>query len=67
MAELIKAGHLREYLTEKGREIAAEVNKNQQTHNQALVANAEDERVINMIIRGSEICRLTSSVAKRKL
>lgn len=47
VAELIKAGHLREYLTAKGREIAAEGDKNRQTMNPSPVANAE-ERIINI-------------------
>lgn len=36
--ELIKARHLQEYLTEKGREITTEVDNNRHTQNQALVA-----------------------------
>lgn len=66
VAELIKDGHLREYLTEKGREIAVEADKNWQSLNLTPVANAEEEKVINMIAGGSEICRLTRLAAKSK-
>lgn len=67
VAELIKVENLREYLTEKGRKIVAEADKNWQAQNQVLVANAEEDKVININVGGSEICGLTSSTAKRKL
>lgn len=56
VSELLKAEHIREYLTEKGREIVAEIDKNLHTQNQVPVANTEEERFINMIVGGLEIC-----------
>jgi hypothetical protein len=65
VAELLKQGHLQEFLTEKGKQTLARRNDRMTNANDNPPEPPRHDRVINFIAGGSEVSGISYSAAKR--
>ncbi|XP_057775342.1 uncharacterized protein LOC130994313 [Salvia miltiorrhiza] len=66
VANLLKKGHLTDYLTDKGRQTLQQARERQEKHRDDAPPNPpHHERIVNVISVGSEVSRVTHSATKR--